>query len=51
MTTHLVAKTANDRIDKTAQAVRICFLLALLILFNIYPDRVGVYRTLSDASS
>lgn len=51
MATHLAAKAAGDRIDKTAQAVRICFLLALLIVFNIYPDKVGIYRTLRDASS
>lgn len=51
MAAHLVAKAAGDRIDKTAQAVRICFLLALLIVFNIYPDKVGIYRTLGDASS
>lgn len=51
MTTQPVARTARDPVDKTAQAVRICFLLALLILFNIYPDKVGVYRSLRDASS
>ena len=51
MTTQSIPLASQDRIDKTAQAVQICFLMALLILFNVYPDKVGAYRTVLDASS
>ena len=51
MTTQSIPLASQDRIDKTAQAVQICFLMALLILFNVYSDKVGAYRTVLDASS
>jgi hypothetical protein len=33
------------------QAVRICILMSLLILFNVYPDKVGVYRSALEPAS
>jgi len=51
MSTQSVQRASQDRVDKTAQAVRICWLMALLILFNIYPDKVGAYRTALDSST
>jgi hypothetical protein len=52
MTTQTIAQTQpRVRIDKMAQAARICLLMAALIVFNVYPDKVGTYRTILDSSS
>jgi hypothetical protein len=42
---------AQDRVNRTALAVQICILMVMLIVFNVYPEKVGVYRTALDPAS
>ena len=51
MSTQSGTHASENRFDEMARAMHICFLLALLIFFNIYPDKVGVYENLLAPSS
>ncbi len=41
----------RDRLSITAVVVQICILVILLVVFNAYPEEVGVYRTATDTAS
>lgn len=45
------AGTKADRIQVGWVSVEICLLIALLVLFNVYPDWIGVYGSAVDPSS
>ena len=52
MSTQSIPQTAaQDRISRPALVVQICILMVLLIVFNAYPEKVGAYRTATDAAS
>jgi hypothetical protein len=52
MSTQSNPKAATqDRVNKIALAVQICILMVMLIVFNVYPEKVGVYRTALDPAS
>lgn len=49
-----VARTGSrdpDRISIAGVVVRICFLIASIVLFNAFPQWIGTYRSLDDPSS
>jgi hypothetical protein len=40
-----------DRVRMGGVAIRICFLIAAIVLFNAFPQWIGTYRNLDDVSS
>jgi hypothetical protein len=40
-----------DRVRLAGVAIRICFLIGAIVLFNAFPQWIGTYRSLDDVSS
>lgn len=38
-----------DRIYRAGPAVELCIIVAVIVLFNAYPDRIGIYATATDS--
>lgn len=50
-TLRIPAQTRADRIRVGWVVVEICILIGVLVVFNVFPDRIGVYGSAADPDS